>query len=163
MYWVAIAILVLIGDYYTPPYLQFTIISLIPIALSSWYSGWRWGVPMALVLTVLRAFIVRAEDILWPIQEIIANTLNEAVMLALFSILISRLAIQHRKLLKEVQILEGLLPICMHCKKIRNAEDSWEPLEKYITEHSEAQFSHGLCADCAKKHYGDYLKKNTRG
>ena len=50
--------------------------------------------------------------------------------------------------LNRVKQLEGLIPICMYCKKIRDDQDSWQQLEKYITEHSEALFSHGICPKC---------------
>ncbi len=58
--------------------------------------------------------------------------------------------------------LEGLLPICSGCKKIRLAEseemdrDSWVPIEEYIGQRTDAEFSHGLCPDCLKKIYPDY-------
>jgi PAS domain S-box-containing protein len=55
--------------------------------------------------------------------------------------------------LADVQTLSGLLPICASCKKIRNDSGYWEQLEAYITEHSEAQFSHGICPECARKLY----------
>ena len=58
--------------------------------------------------------------------------------------------------LDQVKQLSGVLPICMHCKKIRNDNGCWSQLEVYISEHSDARFSHGLCSDCAKKHYPDY-------
>ena len=58
--------------------------------------------------------------------------------------------------LVHVKTLQGILPICMHCHKIRNDQQSWEKLEKYIAEHSDAQFSHGLCPECLKKHYPDF-------
>lgn len=50
-----------------------------------------------------------------------------------------------------VKKLQGVIPICGICKKIRNDEESWEQLEQYLTEHSEALFSHGLCPDCFDK------------
>jgi len=52
--------------------------------------------------------------------------------------------------LAKIKRLEGTIPICMHCKKIRDDKQSWQKLESYITEHSEALFSHGICPDCAK-------------
>ncbi|MCX7990464.1 MAG: PAS domain S-box protein [Proteobacteria bacterium] len=61
---------------------------------------------------------------------------------------------------RQIKTLEGILPICMHCKKIRDDKGYWNQLEKYISQHTTALLSHGLCPDCAKKHYGDYLKKN---
>ncbi len=55
--------------------------------------------------------------------------------------------------LEKVKQLQGILPICMHCKRIRNDKGYWNQLETYISDHSEAEFSHGLCPDCMKKHY----------
>ena len=46
--------------------------------------------------------------------------------------------------------LSGILPICASCKKIRDAEGDWWPVEVYVRDHSEAEFSHGLCAECAR-------------
>jgi len=63
-----------------------------------------------------------------------------------------------RNFYKRIRFLEGLIPICANCKKIRNPQDRWEQMEKYITEHSLAKFSHGICPDCAKKLYPDLYK-----
>ncbi|HUT66195.1 MAG TPA: PAS domain S-box protein [Spirochaetota bacterium] len=52
-----------------------------------------------------------------------------------------------------IRTLRGLLPICSHCKKIRNDKGYWEQIETYISLHSEAEFSHGLCPDCVAKYY----------
>jgi PAS domain S-box-containing protein len=57
--------------------------------------------------------------------------------------------------LKEVKTLSGLLPICSHCKKIRDDNGYWNQIESYIHEHSEAEFSHGICQECAEKYYPD--------
>ena len=53
---------------------------------------------------------------------------------------------------KEVQQLEGLLPICTYCKRIRDELDQWTSIESYIEARSRAEFSHGICPDCYKKH-----------
>ena len=58
----------------------------------------------------------------------------------------------------KVKHLEGIIPICMYCKKIRDDEASWQQLEKYITEHSEALFSHGICPDCLEKVSADLAR-----
>lgn len=58
--------------------------------------------------------------------------------------------------LSEVKTLSGLLPICSHCKKIRDDKGYWNSIESYIREHSEALFSHSICQECAKKYYPDY-------
>ncbi|MBI9078084.1 MAG: response regulator transcription factor [Desulfatibacillum sp.] len=51
----------------------------------------------------------------------------------------------------QIKTLEGILPICMYCHKIRTDKTSWERIEKYLMDHSEVQFSHGLCPDCKVK------------
>lgn len=65
----------------------------------------------------------------------------------------SRLNIKLQKALDEIKVLGGLLPICSFCKKIRDDEGYWHQLETYISEHSDAVFSHGVCKECCQKHY----------
>jgi len=60
-----------------------------------------------------------------------------------------------RKLNKRIKLLEGFIPICARCKKIRNKGDQWEQIENYITQHSLAKFSHSLCPDCTRQLYSD--------
>ena len=57
---------------------------------------------------------------------------------------------------EDVKILSGLLPICASCKKIGDDEGLWNQVEQYIHEHSEAQFSHGICPECRKKLYPEF-------
>ena len=58
-----------------------------------------------------------------------------------------------QKALRDVKVLRGLIPICASCKKIRNDGGFWQQLEEYIGEHSEAEFSHGICQPCINKLY----------
>ena len=60
--------------------------------------------------------------------------------------------------LGDIKTLRGLLPICASCKKIRDDKGSWGGLERYIMDHSDAQFSHDLCPDCMRKLYPDLVK-----
>jgi len=55
--------------------------------------------------------------------------------------------------LAEIRRLQGLLPICASCKKIRDPNGEWHKIEDYISDHSEARFSHGICPQCAQKLY----------
>ena len=57
------------------------------------------------------------------------------------------------KALAQVSLLSGLLPICASCKSIRNDDGYWQMIEDYISDHSEAEFSHGICPDCAEEFY----------
>jgi two-component system, response regulator PdtaR len=59
------------------------------------------------------------------------------------------------KALSEIKILRGIIPICMGCKKIRDDTGYWNLVEEYISDHSEAEFSHVLCPECMKKFYPD--------
>jgi len=59
--------------------------------------------------------------------------------------------------LTEIKKLSGFLPICAQCKKIRTDSGYWQQIEEYLLEHSEAQFSHGICPVCEKLLYGDFL------
>jgi HAMP domain-containing protein len=61
--------------------------------------------------------------------------------------------------LANIKTLKGLLPICASCKKIRNDEGFWEQMEMYIRDRSDAEFSHGICPECMKKLYPDYVPK----
>ncbi len=64
-----------------------------------------------------------------------------------------RLIRELREALEKVQLLSGLLPICSYCKKIRDDEGYWTQVEEYITSHSDATFSHGICPACIEKHF----------
>jgi len=63
------------------------------------------------------------------------------------------LVVSLQEAIKKVRMLSGLLPICSHCKKIRDDKGYWNQIETYIGEHSEVDFSHGICPECAKEHY----------
>jgi PAS domain S-box-containing protein len=63
-------------------------------------------------------------------------------------------ALQH-SLEHEIKTLKGIIPICSYCKKIRDDKESWQQLEAYISQHSEAVFSHGICPKCLKEHFGE--------
>lgn len=68
---------------------------------------------------------------------------------------LSRTMKELQEALENVKILSGMLPICSHCKKIRDDEGYWNQLEVFIDKHSEAKFSHSICPDCAHKLYPD--------
>jgi hypothetical protein len=60
--------------------------------------------------------------------------------------------------LREVKVLRGLIPICAKCKRVRTDTGDWQQLEVYIQDHSEAEFSHGVCQVCMKEVYPDVFK-----
>jgi DNA-binding NtrC family response regulator len=70
-----------------------------------------------------------------------------------------KLSTQLKQSMKEINTLRGFLPICANCKKIRDDQGYWTQIETYISMHSEAEFSHGLCPECVVKLYGDEIGK----
>ncbi|TAN42412.1 MAG: PAS domain S-box protein [Nitrospirae bacterium] len=74
-----------------------------------------------------------------------------------------RLIGELREAVVTIKTLQGILPICSSCKKIRDDKGYWSQLEKYITEHSSAEFSHSICPDCTKKLYPDYYDRLFEG
>lgn len=70
-----------------------------------------------------------------------------------------RLLTELKEALEHVRQLQGMLPICSFCKNIRDDEGYWKELEVYISKHSEARFSHGICPPCARKHYPDFSRE----
>lgn len=100
----------------------------------------------------------------YEIDEIISTSIVLLIYLVFFSFMKLRKVIKITTILHErnkelkaslndIKILKGVIPICMHCKGIRDDKGAWNILEKYISEHSNAQFSHGICEKCLKKHY----------
>ncbi len=67
-----------------------------------------------------------------------------------------------QKALAEVKTLTGLLPICASCKKIRDNKRYWTQVEVYVRDHSDADFTHSICPECAKKLYPDLLNNRFR-
>ena len=63
--------------------------------------------------------------------------------------------------LREIRYLHGILPVCSHCKRIKNEDGQWEEMEAYITDRSEADFSHGICPECAGRLYADEYGTET--
>jgi CheY-like chemotaxis protein len=78
-----------------------------------------------------------------------------------YSIERQKLLLQLGKTMTELKALKGILPICSFCKKIRDDKGYWNQLEAYISNHSEAEFSHGMCPECAKKWLDEWEK--TKG
>ena len=75
-----------------------------------------------------------------------------------------KLIIKLQTALDEVKTLEGLIPICSHCKKIRDDSGFWGNVEQYISKHTNVDFSHGICPDCLKEHFpNQYEKMKEKG
>lgn len=64
--------------------------------------------------------------------------------------------VELRRVRNEVRVLRGILPTCSGCKKIRDEQGDWHAIESFITQRSEAQFTHGLCPDCIPIYFPDF-------
>ena len=148
---------VLLIDFATGKYIMFPILFVVPVMLAAWFSTKRTAYALAALLPLGRFAIASSFEAPDPVVFLAINALIRMAVLGLLAYLVDRTARQTKELSHRVKQLEGILPICMFCKRIRDDHDEWHPLESYITEHSGAFFSHGLCADCQKKHYGEYV------
>jgi hypothetical protein len=154
--WAILSLLVLAGDYATGPFVQLPFLFLLPIALASWYSGRQWGFMLAFILPSVRIFFSTIWKVPWTIMDATINGMIQMLVLATFAFLVDQV-VQKQQLSKEIHVLKGFLPICSYCKKIHNQDNDWDSIEKYITERSEAKFSHTVCPECAKKHYPEFF------
>ena len=161
-YWLMLALITLIADYRTGPFIQFPILYLIPIALSSWYNRCWWSIALALTMPLCRAYFVVLWEEPWTLLDAGLNTVIRIAVLSAFAVLVDQVAQRTKRLTKEVRALEGLLPICCFCKKICDEDEAWQPIETYISTRSSAQFSHGLCPDCCKEHYAFILEDTSQ-
>ena len=67
-----------------------------------------------------------------------------------------------REALDHVKTLQGILPICMHCHKIRTDDTAWQKLEGYLEDHTDVRISHGLCPECVEKYYPEILEEERQ-
>ena len=64
-----------------------------------------------------------------------------------------------QKALSDIKVLSGLLPICSHCKKIKDDKGDWKEIESYIQENSEAEFTHGICPECTQEFFPKFFNR----
>ena len=158
-WWFVLAAVVVAADVASGPHVQFAAAFGIPILLAAWYSGPVPALALAFLLPLIRLTLALTvwADPSDPVAAVQTAVLR-VVVFSLQAFVVARLASHERDLVREVDLLEGLLPICMHCKSIRNDTGEWEPLERYISARSEATFTHGLCVGCTEKHYPELTR-----
>jgi PAS domain S-box-containing protein len=74
---------------------------------------------------------------------------------------LEKLTAKLEKTLEEVETLRGIIPICTICKNIRDDKGYWEKIERYLKKHSLVNFTHGICPDCAARHYPEFYSKES--
>lgn len=147
------------GDHFAGKHFGLTLFYLVPILLVAWRFE-RTTAVFTAVACALVWFVVDSSTNDYPylVEEAWSVGMKAGVFVA-FAIVVSRVKYDITKemrlngdltvALAEVKKLSGLLPICAWCKKIRDKEGKWHPIETYVSEHSDADFSHGICPDCA--------------
>ena len=153
--WTVIGGAILWIDYVSGPNIAFSYFFLIPVVLAARYSGGFWGLSFAVILPLIRFCFHFVWDDQMSLQNDIFNVLIRIVILVGAALIVDRVTRQAR----EIQVLRGFLPICSVCKKIRDSDQHWSRIETYITKHSEARFSHTLCPDCGREHYGEWINE----
>jgi len=156
-------------DYYTGWELGFFVFYFFPILFCAWYTNFA----VAAALSVFAAFVWFLADFSLPhhYSSIAYAFWNGFIRLFAFSLIAyfaskTRILLIHeqkvsadlRDAMGQIRSLKGLLPICASCKKIRNDKGYWEQIEGYIRDHSDAEFTHGLCEECARKLYPEAFK-----
>jgi hypothetical protein len=149
-------------DWLTGYELNFFVFYFIPISVGAWYIGLGASVTLA----VLSALVWFGADVMSGNTQssniyAVWNTMVRLLSFLAIGWSVSKMrdALDRERdkaetldrLLSEVKVLEAFLPICAQCKKIRNQQGEWQNLEVYIGQHSNTQFSHGYCPECARK------------
>jgi DNA-binding response OmpR family regulator len=88
-------------------------------------------------------------------QELMARIHVGKRVAELESALVARVE-ELQNAISHIKHLQGILPICMHCHRIRDDHESWQRIETYLMDHADVQLSHGLCPDCFRKHYPQF-------
>jgi hypothetical protein len=150
-HWVGVLLFILLGDYLTGPFIHSAVLFyLIPVGLASWSSRSRLpGLAVAVLWPFLRLAILSLWGWPWPTRLTIEDTVVDVILSTGFALLVW----QMRKQVLAIRTLEGLLPMCGFCQRIRTP-DGWERVDSYITGHSEALISHTFCPECGRLHYG---------
>jgi len=172
-FWVfsGLIIIICVTDIVVPLGIAVGVLYIVPVLLSLWYYPKERQNTYILAL-VSSALIVVGFLFSPPGGSVSESLSNRALsILAVWStavLVIQRKTLEEKRersiaererALDEIKILRGFLPICASCKKIRDDQGCWTQIEVYIRDHSEAEFSHGICSECTKKLYPEYSEK----
>lgn len=155
--WGALAGLALAVHYAVGPRIAFPVLFLLPIMLAAWHGGPHLAVGLAVGLSALRFGFVFLWAPTGTVLDAAVNALLQGVVLVVVARLTAHVAGVHREARQRGAVFEGLVAICAFCKRIRDEQHAWTPLEAYLTARSAATFSHGVCPACQQHHYGAWL------
>ncbi len=84
------------------------------------------------------------------------GTISDITGMVLGEVEREKIITELQQALSEIKTLRGIIPICSHCHKIKDDKGLWNKMETYVRQHTEAEFSHGICSECMKKHYPEF-------
>ena len=158
---ICLAVVVFVLDTFVPIGIATGMLYVAPVA---WLTLWStkkessliiWAAVVATVLSVA-GFLLAPPGVLW------IGMVNRAI--AIFVIwMTALLSVLRKQAEEETKILQGLLPICSYCKKVRDDKGYWKQIEVYIAANSQADFTHGLCPQCGVQHYPEIFPKDQTG
>ena len=168
---IALLLNLIIGviDYLTGYEIGMEVFYLMPICLLSWLVNRRTGIIMSVIstATLMTANLLAGKNIVnyfiyyWNIFVhfgffivVVCLISAEKIISDNNEMLIDKL----QKSIEEIKTLSGLLPMCSACKKIRDDDGYWKQIEHYISEYTDARFSHSICPDCKEKLYPGFGK-----
>lgn len=144
-------------DFLTGRHIQFPVLYIAPTAMAAWQGRTADAYLMAVCLPAARVGFHVPWHETGSLGIALVNGTLRAGVLSLYTFLVDRVATQSRALRARVGQLEGILPICASCRRIRRQDGAYEQIEVFITRETQASFSHGICPECAQRLYPEYL------
>jgi hypothetical protein len=133
---------------------HFPILYVFPVMGAAWFAFPRLATAIAIVLPLLRTIV---EHQLWPDSPPIPISVLNATTHAGVLITLAGLTVTAAAALRRVAALEGILPLCRVCRRIRAEHQRWEALDTYVARQTNASFSPGTCPDCLRRVLGNQL------
>ena len=116
--------------------------------------GWLF-----IVLLILLDELLDVPYYLFGAEQTPVNWTESVVEITVLSVVWLVIMFTTIRLLNKIRYLEGFLPVCASCKKIRDVNGSWSEMEVYIREHTDADFSHSICPECAERLYPELMAR----
>lgn len=157
---IVLSVLVLgLTDYITGYELSFFVFYFIPIAIAAWWVGptssYLIAVLSSIVWFLCNHYSSRSYSSVispsWNVTIRFLSFLIIAYTISKIRFLLSKERETSRERLRQIKTLSGFVPICASCKKIRDHRGYWQRVEEYLSEHTDATFTHGLCEECVDK------------
>ena len=161
--WVSSIAAALAGDMLFSRWIPFHFLLVLPVLLATRLSGRIWGLSLATLLPTAHTAITLSQNrFVIPAVHLVLAMVLHMLTLILVVELVQRLQEKNREAMQRIKILTGMLPICSNCKDIRDDHGYWKRIEEYLSQHSEVEFTHGVCPDCVAKLYPEYAAATAR-